>query len=81
MGLKKDLGMDIRYFEPKNPDTKVKMQEEFMKAVDLLTIEESNRLKKKLVEKDAVISENNVTIKTLMDDIQAQIKSLQQERR
>jgi integrase len=50
MGHKKDLGMDIRYFDPKNPDTKTKMQEEYLKAVDLLTINDENRLRRENVE-------------------------------
>jgi hypothetical protein len=75
------LGHDIElkgsYFKP---DTETLLGE-YRRGMDALTIDEAHRLKSRLVEKEAVISENNNTIKTLMDVIQAQIKSLQQERR
>lgn len=44
-GLKKNLGLDIRYFDPKNPDTHDRMLTEYMKAVDYLTISDTNRVK------------------------------------
>jgi hypothetical protein len=48
MGHKKDLGLDVRYYDPKHPDSKAKMFDEYMKAVDLLTIDETHRLQKQV---------------------------------
>ena len=59
MGHKKDLGLDVRYFDPKNPDRKAEMAQQLLKAVDLLTLNDANRLKRE-----------NVHLKKRVDDIQ-----------
>lgn len=72
MGQSSELG-DIYDFN-ESEESKREFINEFAKAVDALTIGESNRLKEKLVEEDAVISENNNIIKSLMNDIQNRLQ-------
>jgi integrase len=49
MGHKAGLGLDSRYYDPKNPDSKKALLQEYLKAVDLLTINEEFRLKKEVI--------------------------------
>lgn len=78
MGHKKDLGLDVRYFDPKNPDTKIKMQEEYMKAVDLLTINEENRLKRQIIQKDETIKSILTDYEQVKRDVEMIKKSRQE---
>jgi integrase len=42
MGHKSGLGLDSRYYDPRSPDSRKALLSEFLKAVDMLTINEEN---------------------------------------
>ncbi|MDR4512972.1 MAG: hypothetical protein MRJ93_14855 [Nitrososphaeraceae archaeon] len=48
MGDKVSLGLDIHYYRP----IENKLLQEYLKAVDALTVNEENRLRRKIVEQE-----------------------------
>jgi hypothetical protein len=81
LGHRASIGLDDNYFRP-NPD---EVLQEYLKATDLLTINESNRLKRKVEELSKEQSEIEVmrlkhdqVIKQMQDRLEAQEKMMEE---
>jgi hypothetical protein len=57
MGHKAGLGLDSRYYDPKNPDSRDALLKEYLKAADLLTINNEHRLKRENIKLKAEVNE------------------------
>lgn len=79
MGHKAGLGLDTRYYDPRNPDSKKALLIEYLKAVDLLTINDEQRLQREVLKlrKDlleAAPREIIADVRREMDDIRRELK-------
>ena len=76
MGHKAGLGLDSRYYDPKNPDSRNALLKEYLKAADLLTINNENRLKRENVKLKAEVNEVQL-LKTRLDSQEKMLQEYQ----